>query len=444
MVIKNPGSSVVLGFLNKEKSNMKTIKTLLLTMFICISWIAKAQEKSTFSNQVQLMDKEQDPEKNVAALSSIVKTFKLDTIKNTEEIDVLKGQVALSYLRVSNHPEFERFIHLIKNKFNQTSFLNMASEILRKDKSNMDYAEVLAKWTVDLYESYKDDPLARPATFLLEDWNRFMSMAAYPYYEAYAEILHTGGKDKLALFYEEKALKDKNMEDIMQSSIELYTELLALQGQEEKAYQMLLKNASVGKSSFGMKALLKSLTLKKMGSVKAFNFLDSLERNASDRYKKELLTQMILNTDAPDFTMVDLEKKKVSLNQLKGKVVVLDFWATWCAPCIASMPAMQRISGLHPEVVFLFVVTREQGQNAALRVKSYIKKSGFPLNTLMDLASVQHPERFPVSDSYKITGIPTKVVIDGKGKMRFLTKGFKNDTELINELEAMISIAKAQ
>ncbi|TCD28589.1 redoxin domain-containing protein [Pedobacter psychrodurus] len=423
---------------------MKTIKNLLWTIFICISCGAKAQVKPSFSDRLKLITEEQNPLKNVATLYSAIRDLKLDTVDNAENIDVLKGEVALSYLRKSNDTEFEKYIGLIKNKFNQTSYLNMASERLLKDRSRLNYAEVLAKKTVDLYESYKDQPLARPATFPIEDWNRFMVMAAYPYYQVYAEILRANKKDKQALLYAEKALLNKDPQNVLQSSLDVYTALLVSQGQQEKAYQILLKQASIGKSSLEMKALLRTLTVRKMGNKKASVFLDSIEKNISPSYKTELLKKMHTDTSAPDFTLLNLEGKKVSLSRMIGKVVVLDFWATWCAPCIASMPAMKKISSLHPEVVFLFVATQEQGKDAVSRIKSYIEKSGFPKDTLVDSPSSEQPIQFPVSTAYKVTAIPLKVVIDPKGKIRFKAGGFESDTELMNELETMIYIAKKQ
>ncbi|MEI9957645.1 MAG: TlpA disulfide reductase family protein [Ferruginibacter sp.] len=57
--------------------------------------------------------------------------------------------------------------------------------------------------------------------------------------------------------------------------------------------------------------------------------------------KKDDLAKTMLNEAAPKFALEDLDGKTVSLESLKGKVVIVDFWATWCGPCIASMPAMK-------------------------------------------------------------------------------------------------------
>lgn len=422
----------------------KTISTLLLSMFFGLSWNAKAQTSQTMQSRIQLMSKETNPEKNVVSLHSIIRDYKLDSVKNAEDIDMLKGQVAISFLKVAEFPKFETYIALISNKFNQTSYLNLATAELLAAKVNMDYAQVLAQRTVELYDAYKDDPLARPDNFPLDDWKRFMRMAAYPYYETYATILHANGDDKTALLFEEKALKDIDMEEATSSSIALYTTLLASQRQEDKAYEILLKMARVGKSNLDMSRQFRNLCINRMGSERASILLDSIQRNISNTYKIEVAKKMMANLEAPNFSLSDLHGNRVTLAGLKGKIVVLDFWATWCNPCIASMPAMEKISKAHPEVVFLFVATREEGNGAAERVRSYIKQHKFPGNVLMDQPLDQHPKVFQVASAYKVDGIPAKMVIDAKGKLRFSTKGYSSDTELINELEAMITIAGAQ
>ncbi|MFM7133348.1 MAG: TlpA family protein disulfide reductase, partial [Planctomycetota bacterium] len=109
---------------------------------------------------------------------------------------------------------------------------------------------------------------------------------------------------------------------------------------------------------------------------------------------------------APDFKLTDLAGNEVTLASLKGKVVLLDFWATWCGPCKAAMPSMQK---LHDEygpkgVVILGVNTWEQKADAA---KDYMASKKFTYGCLLkgdDLAK-----------AYGVTGIPTLVVIGKDG-----------------------------
>ena len=194
-----------------------------------------------------------------------------------------------------------------------------------------------------------------------------------------------------------------------------------------------------------MNVLFKNLAIKKLGTEdKVTLFLDSIQLNIVQQYKSEIAKNMFVNTPAPNFNLLNLNGERISLASLKGKVIVLDFWATWCAPCAAAMPAMKEVEKRHPEVIFLFIATNETGQLPTKRVKTYVSTNKFPLNVLMDEPTKTSKQNFIVASDYKVTSIPTKVVIDREGNLRFKTSGYESDQELINELEAMISIAKGQ
>ncbi|MCC8424294.1 TlpA disulfide reductase family protein [Mucilaginibacter sp. UR6-11] len=424
---------------------MKIFATLLLAVIYLNTERLYAQNTEPIANRIKAMSKETDPEKNAANMIAIIKDYGLDSVKNAEDIDVLKGEVALSYLNVNAFQKFEAYIRLIKNKFNQTSYMNMGAYNLFRDKKNLAYAETIAKRTIDLYDSFKNDPLARPSGFDRDDWNRFMKMAAFPYYETYAQILHANGKDDAALNYQELALKGQDIDQLDIPSAELYAILLANSGQDDKAYNLLLKMVGTGKSTPAMKELLKKLYIKKGGlQTGADSLLDSLQTNVNQAYLKQIEKKMFNNLTAIPFTLKDLQGNRISLSDLKGKVVVLDFWATWCFPCIASMPAMEKLTKKHPDVVFLFIDTEEQGTDIPTKVRSFIKSHGYDFHVLLDLPAANNPKIFPVAAAYKLNGIPAKVVIDKYGKQLFLTAGYSSDEELTNEMEAMIKIAKQQ
>lgn len=419
---------------------MKKIRTIIPTILCCFVFAARAQEGGTLAEQLKIMSKETDPHKSVALMHSIISNNRLDTVKDAETIDVIKGNVAISFLNKGEYKEFEKYIGMMKNKFNQTSYLNMGATMLANRKTDPEVAERLARQTLELYNSFKDDPSARPAEMPAEDWNRFMRFAFFPYCDTYALALYANGKNKLALEYQEKSF-DGPPEEGLPSAVERYATLLALNGQKEKAYGLLTTLARKGKSTLAMNTLLKKLYTEKKGSDAGFDaYFSELQQNVQVVLKKELQEKM-LDKEAADFSLKDLSGKRVSLSDFRGKVVVLDFWATWCVPCMASFPAMKKMVEKHPEVVFLFIATQEKKENALTRVKTFITGKKYPFHVLMDEPRTDGKGFKTVSD-YKPQGIPAKVIIDGKGRQRFLTTGFSTDTELINELEAMIAIAK--
>ncbi len=118
---------------------------------------------------------------------------------------------------------------------------------------------------------------------------------------------------------------------------------------------------------------------------------------------------------APEFTLKSIAGEEVSLASLKGKVVLLDFWATWCGPCKAAMPEMQKIADDYKDkgVAVYGINVWEKKEDAA---KKYIESKGFTYPTLLsgdDLAK-----------QYGITGIPTLVVIGKDGKITKTEVGF--------------------
>lgn len=151
----------------------------------------------------------------------------------------------------------------------------------------------------------------------------------------------------------------------------------------------------------------------------------------------------MLDETAPAFSLKDINGKEVKLSDYKGKIVVLDLWATWCVPCIASFPAMQVMVKKHPEVAFLFIAVEQKEKDPLPVVKRFIEKRNYPFTVLIDEPVEPNSLKYKITSAYKPDGIPAKYVIDKNGTLRFKTSGFDTDTELMNELEATFSILES-
>ena len=167
----------------------------------------------------------------------------------------------------------------------------------------------------------------------------------------------------------------------------------------------------------------------------------SCKRTTEKPLKRNEIQAQMINTRAPAFSLKDTEGKTVSLEDLKGKVVVVDFWATWCPYCMKSLPGMQKAVTKYkdnPDVKFLFINTRETGAKRLDLIKKLMEKNNYSFHVLLD-------ERDIAANAYEVEGLPTKFVIDKIGIIRFKTVGFSGSTDnLVDELSTMIDLASKQ
>ena len=120
---------------------------------------------------------------------------------------------------------------------------------------------------------------------------------------------------------------------------------------------------------------------------------------------------------APDFTLKTLEGQDISLNSLKGKVVVLDFWATWCAPCREAIPHLVDLYKNYQEKGFEVIgMSLDKGETDVVR--RFVKSMEIPYPVTLA------PEE--VARSYGVTALPTTLFIDKEGKIREKMIGFNS------------------
>ena len=123
--------------------------------------------------------------------------------------------------------------------------------------------------------------------------------------------------------------------------------------------------------------------------------------------RKEAQQPAMEGNTAPDFVLKDLSGKEIKLSSLRGKVVVLNFWATWCPPCREEVPSMMRLNQAMAGKPFqMLAVSEDEGGKEA--VEKYFSKSGTMLPALLDTDQ-------KVGQRYGLTGVPETFVIDTKG-----------------------------
>ena len=165
-------------------------------------------------------------------------------------------------------------------------------------------------------------------------------------------------------------------------------------------------------------------------------------KNTAQENFAVILRKKIINKYASEFELKDLNGKTVKLNDYKGYILIIDFWATWCKPCIASFPALKELMSefKDKQVKFLFINTLEV-ENFSNNKEKLIEFMNLKnLEDLHVLIDEKTEFDFKVKSSYNIESIPTKFIIDRSGKLRYKSNGFENAESSKNEIKTVIRI----
>lgn len=118
---------------------------------------------------------------------------------------------------------------------------------------------------------------------------------------------------------------------------------------------------------------------------------------------------MDVGTRAPDFRAVDLQGRPVSLADLRGQVVLVNIWATWCEPCRAEMPSMQRLHDeLGPRGLKIVAVSVDKAPTGAAELRAFAKELGLTF-------TIWHDPSGRIQQTYRTTGVPESFLVGRDG-----------------------------
>jgi len=198
-------------------------------------------------------------------------------------------------------------------------------------------------------------------------------------------------------------------------------------------------------------ALFKDVYVKEHGSSTGFDecLADMKPKGSSEALKAELEKRLI---DRPfkAFTLKDMNGKTVCSDDWKGKVVVLDFWASWCFPCKNAFPGMQMAVDHFkddPDVLFYFIDTMENAEGYEQKARDYMKEKGFTFNVLFDAKENGGKGKNQVvfkqmNDINHSMAIPRKMFIKD-GRVRLTEEGYGGSpSRLADEVIGAVELLK--
>ena len=151
-----------------------------------------------------------------------------------------------------------------------------------------------------------------------------------------------------------------------------------------------------------------------------FNIFSSLNITAQSKVENSLI-----GMNAPVFSVKDIQGNKKSLNSLKGKIIILNFWFIECKPCVREMPELNNLVKKYKNDNVEFIGF---SGNGSMQINSFLKEQDFLYNIV--------PNSKSVIKDYRISSYPTNIIIDQNAKVVYVTKGLKPTT--VNEIEEVI------
>ena len=261
--------------------------------------------------------------------------------------------------------------------------------------------------------------------------------------DTYADILFKFNEKEKALITQRKAVNLMNYANV---------------GKNQKLVEYLIANKQFEEAKQKAKEFLdEKLTNAKIDSLYTIASKETDSQDLDSEYiigkeKSEIdliknIKDKLIDLPAPDFELKDLNGKTVKLSDLRGNMVILDFWATWCGPCIKGFPAMKKSMDelQNKSVKFLFIDTYESDDKTITNEAELLRRikktlNNKQVNDFVVLLDQLKNNYYEATESYKVSSIPAKFIIDKNGRIRYKSTGFSTDENLIKELKTVVSL----
>ncbi len=285
-----------------------------------------------------------------------------------------------------------------------------------------------------------DDPLARYQFIGQSEWNAEQAIARSQIYFVKGAILRHEGKNTEAISALESSVQHGGAETD-KAVFDMLVSLLASANNDAAVITYAEQAMKSGANTPNLEAAYRSVLARKgKDSAQVESQVASMKQSGQlamlARISREMLNQPLV-----DGTFTSLTGQPVKISDWKGKVVVLDYWATWCGPCRKSFPSLQKLYEKYkdnPNVQFAVVNVWERDSNRVQLVQDFLAKN--PTLTF----PMFFDQKDEVVSKYGVTGIPTKFFLGKDGRIQFKEVGLLPDEQFIEEASKKIDVLLTQ
>jgi thiol-disulfide isomerase/thioredoxin len=383
------------------------------------------------------IEKEKDSVKRAAQLESLLKESDEAGEENSTEIHGLLFDYYASIGNAAKAVEHAQKSLGKQNPYTAKNYKDIAATLTTKKlapDTALDYLnrslKLVDTWPIGVIRYFPEYSYIRP--FVADSiYKNTVAGATSEIYALMAVNKLYLNDQKSALQYAAKAEAEGTTRESLLNVAKVYEEIQDFKKAFAALWNVLLKDPSDTASI----AQAKTDFLKFNNSEADFNIrVKNLEELKIAQLTTSLRKQM-MNKPSPELNNItDLKGNKVTKEMMKGKIVIMDFWATWCVPCMQELPYLQKVYNKYknnPKVMFMVVNSGAKNTiKDAIGWEAKNRQYTFPLYFNND------PD---IGDKVGFTVIPTIAVIDQNGIFQFRTVGFEG-AELEHKLSAQIQI----
>lgn len=386
--------------------------------------------------------------------STVAEQAQLQELGASKSLDEFVGRAAEHLGKWTTSPARQNIIDAVLNATTQQNSMAVLVQFMNSTKGlsartihqavnfigSVDSLRPQALTFVDMGLAAAADEARRPQNMGNSEWKEEQRLASSQLRFVQGAILRAMGRQQEAMLALEQSIEIGG-NDLEKGCVEMLVEMRAASGQQKGALELAERAIALGVSTPKVVDTFRAL-LKENGEDSA----DVAEREQELRAegRKRMATRVVqdmLNQQAIEGTFTTLDGKSVKISDWKGKVVIIDYWATWCGPCRQSFPSLQKLYVRYkdnPNVVFAIVNVWERSDDRVKTVRDFMSKN----------ASLTFPMYLDKDDSvvgkFGVTGIPTKFYLGKDGRIQFKEVGLHPEEQFLDEASNRIEALLAQ